>query len=109
MKASISLNVFVSRDRSRLTPRPYVARITGWTPDGLCRAFLKGQRDHRYSNGVGSRGARDFYVLEYGQLYELREVHNWSTFTRYWAVVNQSGEVQKLTIQEAIEHAKKLS
>lgn len=83
--------------------RPWVARITGVTPDGkLERVFMDGQKDYSLANSSGSRGIYFYYFLEPG-LYEINERKTWKRAERYFAWIVNEQTLCKLTREEAME------
>jgi hypothetical protein len=107
MKVGLFLETFeATGQRRQAPPKPYVAKVIGLGLNGMRREFLEGKRDLRFSNSVGSRGARLLFVLETGCLYEIRRVLNWNTFERYWTAPDESGHMEELNTREAIQWLK---
>jgi hypothetical protein len=82
--------------------RPWVARITGKDPKyGLRREFLPSNLQRKRQNSNASRGVELWFLLEAGQLYEVKHHVSWRTTDRYFCTATESGEVKRLTTQEA--------
>lgn len=81
--------------------RPWVARITGISPDGkLEREFIEGQKDFSEANGIGSRGVYYYYHLRPGDVYEVQEILSWTKERRYFCRV-EGGRVVEISRIEA--------
>jgi len=77
--------------------RYWVAEITGPDPKYRWkRVFLRGKKDYRESNSVGSRGVYVWYVLESGHVYEVNEPVSWKNNDRYFCRVNDAGDIEPL-------------
>lgn len=84
--------------------QPWVAEITGTdTKYGFKRAFLKGNWQRKRSNSTGSRGTELWFALESGKLYEAKSPVSWRSVDRYFCVVSESGDIEKLSEMEARE------
>ena len=63
----------------------WVAQLFGSCPQRRWqRSFLRGQRDYRKANSVGSRGIMVNYFLEQGPIYEVYERTSWRDSDRYF-------------------------
>lgn len=84
-------------------PRPWAARLTGlddrW---GFAREFVKGVYDYTYARKSQSRGVYLYFALAPG-LYELYRPISWKHEERYFARVDEQGELHKITREEVIE------
>lgn len=88
--------------------RPWVARITGTHPKyQLAREFLCGQKDYSRSNGLGSRGVYEYFVLDPG-IYEVHERLTWKRTRRYFVRV-QGEEVTEIDREEVLHCLKTIS
>lgn len=65
------------------------------------RKFLHPKVNYRKSNGVGSRGIHLWYTLESGNLYEIKRPLSWQRFERFFFTVTETGEIEKLSEDEA--------
>lgn len=75
--------------------RPWVARIVGIDERfGLAREFVRGQKDYRDANSVGSRGVYYYYLLEPG-VYEVCSPESWQRTERYF-VASHRGEIVRI-------------
>lgn len=75
--------------------QPWVARITGLDARyGLRREFVRGKKDYRDGNSVGSRGVRWYYLLEPG-VYEVNAPVAWQRVDRYF-VASHRGEIVRI-------------
>lgn len=89
-----------SRYLGKLNHRqPWVAEITGGRYIWLDRRFLKGQRDYRNSNSVGSRGIMIYYLLDEGPLYEVFQRLTWTHSDRYYCRI-VAGRLERITQEE---------
>lgn len=85
------------------TPRYWVAEILGLDPVyQYQRKFLRGKKDYKFANSVGSRGVYAYYLLESGKLYEVKAPVSWKRSERYFCVVNNDGDIVRVG-QEFIE------
>lgn len=81
---------------------PWVAEIIGVDKKfGFKRQFLNGNWDRTKSNAVGSRGTRLCFVIESEKLYEVKSPVSWRSVDRYFCIVNDLGEIIKITETEA--------
>jgi hypothetical protein len=77
-------------------PKPdyWVAMITGYDKKyGYSRQFLRGKKDYKKSNSVGSRGIYLFYLLDSGYIYEVSQPITWQKTRRYYCTVIDDGEI----------------
>lgn len=87
----------------------WCAQITGMDMEyGLARKFLRGRVDYSEANSKGSRGVMIWYVLESGNLYEVKERRSWKRTDRYFCAATAAGDIQRIEEGEAIEWARKL-
>lgn len=83
----------------------WVAEITGLSKAfKFERRFLKYQRDYSDSNGSGSRGIFDTFILETERVYEVND----SGF-RYFCKVSGPGDIVKIKEKEVVEWLKNAS
>jgi hypothetical protein len=64
------------------------------------REFLRGITDWTNANSRGTRGARISWILEPGELYEVKYKTSWRSEERYFCYVHE-GEIAKLSEGEA--------
>jgi len=85
---------------------PYwVAQIIDFDPHfKYKREFIRGKKDYSEANSKGSRGVFVFYLLESGNIYEVKTYKS-----RYFCKVNQEGEIIKMTKEEVDKWLKELS
>jgi len=84
--------------------KPWVAQITGRdSRHGLARLFLRGMRDYRDANKIGSRGVFLTFVLYPGHIYEVNALLSWSRMKRYFCRV-ESGAIVEMTTDEMARH-----
>lgn len=93
------------RPRTKLeanpTRRPWVAQIVGLDDcHGLRRDFLRGNRDYREANGIGSRGIMVHYFLDDG-LYEINELLTWVRERRYYLRI-RDGQAEEIRLKEVV-------
>lgn len=83
-------------------PHPWVARITG-TDDtyGLAREFLRPVYDYTHATRKG-KNTHVYYHMAPG-LYELYYPISWKHDTRYFARVDDDGELHNITRDEVLE------
>lgn len=75
--------------------RPWVAEIVGLNDQfGFERRFLRGKKDYRNANSVGSRGVYLCFVLELGRLYEVYGLSSWRSSFHYFCMPTVSGAVK---------------
>lgn len=87
--------------------KPWIAEITGSDPKyGFKRAFLKGNWQRKRSNSTGSRGVEIWFNLESGRLYEVKSHTSWKATDRFFCVVSEAGNINRLTAMEAKEWLK---
>ena len=78
-------------------PKPsyWVAQITGVHEKYKYeRKFLKGKKDYTHSNSKGSRGVYVYYLLESGNVYEVKQPVSWKNTLRYFCIVTEEGEIE---------------
>ncbi len=104
---AIGENTFQSIDRYRCfgkmadifsVPKSYwVAKITGYCVefDGFKRDFIKGNRDYAKANSKGSRGIYVSYFLSPG-IYEVKHKTSWKHTEKYYCIVTDKGEIEKI-------------
>lgn len=86
---------------SKTPPSYWVAEITGEDKKyGYSRNFIKGRKDYKYSNSMGSRGVLIEYILESGRIYEVKKPVSWQNSERYFCVVNNDGDIVSLEERE---------
>lgn len=65
---------------------PWVARITGRDAKyGYAREFVRARKDYAGGNSIGSRGVMLHFVLNDGEVYEVRQLTSWTSERRYFA------------------------
>ncbi len=110
MRACIRLELIGDDTHSRLRmfdvvigKRPYVAKLIGLDDKwGFRRIFKRGEKDYSLANSVGSRDVYVYYSLAPG-MYEVFEQVSWrKTRTRY-IIVDEFGEIQTISKDEAIQ------
>lgn len=85
--------------------RPWVAEILGKDATyGYARRFLRGRMDFSRANLKRTRGVFTTYDIEPGRVYEVSSPESWSTTKRYFAVVSESGEVEKVPMEYVDGH-----
>lgn len=78
-------------------PSYWVAQITGvHVKYKYERKFLKGKKDYTHANSKGSRGVFVYYLLESGNLYEVLSPVSWKRSERYFCIVTEDGEVERV-------------
>jgi hypothetical protein len=71
-------------------PSYWVARITGFDPTyKYKREFLRGRKDYKYANSKGSRGVFVYYILESGNIYEVKK----RSKNRFFCMVDDEGDI----------------
>lgn len=112
MKAALKLEFFQAMGSKALGmkyPKPWVAHIVGTDPQfGLSRRFLEPSTDYAHANSKASRGVYLCFILETGNLYEVKERVSWSKSARYFCAVTECGDIQILDDDEALEWQKNL-
>lgn len=107
MKAAFKLELFQAMGKKGLGmkyPRPWIAHIVGADLQyGLSRRFLEASTDYKDANSVGSRGVYLWFVLETGNLYEVKERISWGKSSRYFCAVTERGDIQILEDDEVKE------
>lgn len=84
-------------------PMPWVARLTGTDPHwGFQRQFIKAAFDYTYARKSGGRGIYLYFALPPG-IYEVYYPTSWKRERRYFARVNEAGEVFEITCEEVFE------
>lgn len=87
--------------------QPWVAEIAGIDSKfGFKREFLKGNWQRKRSNGTGSRGVEIWFTLELGKLYEIKSFKSWRSIDRYFCIITNDGNVNRITEIEAMEWLK---
>lgn len=84
-------------------PRVLAYRVTG--EDAGTVAPIHGHRDYSGANSKGTRGVMVVYTLEEGVIYWIKEPTSWRSASRYFAIVDSSGAVLKMTKEEALSWA----
>jgi hypothetical protein len=87
----------------RVRGGPWVAEVQRRSDGGIKLDFLWGKRDYAKANSKGTRGVYVHYVLEQDRLYWVQSPQSWKSTIRYYAAVTPSGEVRRLTDEEAQE------
>lgn len=88
-------------------PSSWVAEITGEHPRfKLDRQFLKAKKDYSCANSKGSRGVFAVYILESGKYYDIKEQKSWKNSRRYYAKVNDDGDVVEVGDEEVAQWLK---
>jgi len=80
-------------------PKPsyWVAQITGFHKVyNYERVFLKGKKDYAHTNRNGSRGIYIYYLVESGNLYEVKRPISWKKEERFYFIITEDGEIQKV-------------
>lgn len=68
----------------------WVAQITGVDPKyKYARTFLRGKKDYAHANRKGSRGVYVYYLLESGNVYEVKK----SSKRRFFCIVDDEGDI----------------
>lgn len=84
--------------------RPWVARITGFHPDYLFqREFVRGVYDYSYVSRSNRRRNIYMYFAVPPGLYDVQEYVNTSRPRRYFAQVNEDGDVSEISKEELIK------
>jgi len=81
------------------TPKPnyWVALITGFDNKfNYSRQFLKPKKDYAKSNNKGSRGVYFYYILESGYIYQVSSPITWKRTEKYFCIVSDDGEIQRV-------------
>lgn len=76
-------------------PKPsyWVAQIIGVHPVFKYeRKFIKGKKDYSQANRKGSRGVFVYYLVESGNVYEVKR----SSKRRYFCIVDEEGSIQEV-------------
>jgi hypothetical protein len=82
---------------SKPKPSYWVAKIMGHHDVFIYkREFLRGKKDYRKSNSKGSRGVFIWYILESGFVYEVKAPLSWKNTERYYCIVTEEGEIQRV-------------
>lgn len=83
--------------------RPWVARIAGVNQNGkLIRKFVEPNKDYRDAKKSGDRGVYCTFVLRAGNVYEVHELLTWAKRRRYFCFVDSTGDLQEITLEEAV-------
>lgn len=85
-------------------PNPWVARLAGldarW---GFQRQFIKAVYDYTYARGKrGGRGIYLYFAMPPG-LYEVYYPTSWKHDRRYFARVDDNGDITEITRDEVME------
>lgn len=89
----------------KVPPTAWVAEITAFDAKyKYTRHFMRFKKDYSRSNSKGSRGVYAEYLLESGQIYEVKERKE-----RYFCKVDDAGEIVKITEEEVIAWLKNRS
>lgn len=79
----------------------WVAEIVGFhSKYKYDRIFLQGKRDYSRANSAGSRGIFAWYILESGKYYEIKQQTSWKKSCRYFAKVDDTGEIIEVKEEE---------
>lgn len=82
----------------------WVAQIVGWHPKWKYeRKFLSPKKDYRKSNSTGSRGIYLWYILESGNIYEVKRPISRKRFERFFCTVNDKGKIEEMTEEQVNE------
>ena len=85
----------------------WVAEIKGEHPKyKYDREFLRSKKDYTNTNSNGSRGIFAWYVLESGKCYEIKAQTSWRNIDRYFAKVDETGDIVKVDEDEVLEWLK---
>lgn len=77
--------------------KPWIAKIVGRSKKfGLDRQFLESKRTYARSNSTGSRGVELWFTLDSGCLYEIKKPLSWKCFDRYFCIVKDDGEIERI-------------
>ncbi len=81
--------------RDRREHRPWVAEIIGRDDRyGMSRRFIQGKNDYNDVNKRDTRGARRWFTLETGRLYEVCRYVGWCEMARCFVTVDpEHGDV----------------
>lgn len=82
---------------------PVVLAIRRDQDGALRRAVVHGKRDYSRANSRGSRGVYVHYLLDQDTLYWVRARTSWRASEEYFAAVTPSGDIYRLTAEEATE------
>ncbi len=90
----------------------WVAQITGFDKQyKYQRVFLRGKKSYKYANSKGSRGVYVYYLLESGNIYDVRDPS--LRKERYFCTVNGDGDIIKIDKEEVDqwinEHSESMS
>lgn len=95
-------------DEARLALGPVVLAITRAGDGSLRRLVVHGKRDYSRANSRGSRGVYVHYLLDQDTLYWVRARTSWRASEEYFAAVTPTGDIYRLTTEEAREWASAL-
>ena len=88
----------------RMPSYTWVAEITGFDDKyKYARIFLNGKKDYSRANAVGSRGIYLEFTLESNKIYEVMAQQTWKRYSRYFCIVTDIGDIEKITETEVIE------
>ena len=77
--------------------KPWVARIVGRDPKyGWTREFLRANWQRKRANSTHSRGVELWFVLDSGNVYEVKSPTSWRSSDRYFCIVNGEGDIQRI-------------
>jgi hypothetical protein len=81
--------------------RPWIAEITGRDDKfGMARKFIESKLTRKHANGAHTRGVDLWFILESGHLYEVKHSISWTRSERYFCIVTDSGDIQRITKAE---------
>jgi len=66
----------------------------------MARTFIESKLTRKRANGAHSRGVELWFVLESGHIYEVKQCVSWTRSERYFCVVSDAGEVNRITSEE---------
>lgn len=84
-------------------PRVLAYRVSG--PDAGTVGPIHGHRDYSCANRAGTRGIMVVYTLEEGTIYRVKAPTSWRAAERFFAIVDQEGDVRRMTKTEALAWA----
>jgi len=84
------------------TSIPQVEKILGVGNDGNFNLqTVQGFRDYSRSNGVGTRGIRQIYILQAGPIYSISAPISWKKLDQYYCRI-QCSQIIRMNIYQVI-------
>lgn len=84
-------------------PGPCVLRMHRAADGKICGEQICGKRDYSKANSKATRFVYVNYVLRENELYWIKSPQSWRSTSIYFAAVTPTGEVKRLTDEEAEE------